>query len=94
MLDGVEKYSQYKKDLKLMKKQGKDIPLLQAIIVELFNENPLPPHNKDHNLVGNYKGHRECHIQPDWLLIYKIRAEGEERFLVLVRTGTHSDLLE
>jgi len=52
--------------------------------------NALPPENRDHDLTGNWRGHRECHIQPDWLLIYRI--EGDVLVLTLSRTGTHSDL--
>ena len=52
--------------------------------------NALPPENRNHNLTGNWRGHRECHIQPDWLLIYRV--EGDVLVLTLSRTGTHSDL--
>lgn len=78
----------YKKDLKLCKKRGYDLNLLNAAINTLLIPAPLPPKNKDHPLSGNHVGERECHITPDWLLIYRVN-DGE---LYLVRTGTHADL--
>lgn len=78
----------YKKDLKLCRKRGYDLSLLNSAINTLLIPAPLPPKNRDHQLTGNYAGKRECHILPDWLLIYQIR--GNE--LYLVRTGTHADL--
>ena len=71
-------------------KQHLDITLLDHVIRMLANGETLPEKNKDHALTGNWIGHRECHIQPDWLLVYQIN--GEELLLLLVRTGTHSDL--
>ncbi|MCL1903495.1 MAG: type II toxin-antitoxin system YafQ family toxin [Oscillospiraceae bacterium] len=94
MLDDIERHNQYKRDYKLIKKQNRDISLLKAIVIELFNENPLPPKNNDHFLIGDYKGYRECHILPDWLLIYKIIERDNEKILILARTGSHSDLFE
>ena len=83
----VRATSRFKKDLK--KRSGqKDIGKLGAAIDLLQAEKPLPERNRDHALTGKYRGHRECHLSPDWLLIYKI----DGRFLVLVRTGSHSDL--
>ena len=92
MLDDIKRHNQFKRDYKLMKKQNRNISLLKALIVDLFNENPLPPNYKDHNLIGNYVGYRECHVAGagDWLLIYKIK----DRTLVLARTGTHSELFD
>ncbi|MDE7325767.1 MAG: type II toxin-antitoxin system YafQ family toxin [Lachnospiraceae bacterium] len=78
----------YKKDLKLCKKRGYDLALLNAVISTLLIPMPLPLKNRDHQLSGNFTGKRECHILPDWLLIYQI--DGNE--LYLIRTGTHSDL--
>lgn len=78
----------YKKDLKLCKKRGYDLSLLNTVINTLLIPAPLPSKNKDHPLSGNFIGNRECHISPDWLLIYRII--GNE--LYLVRTGTHADL--
>lgn len=79
---------QFKKDYKLCKKRGYNMELLRAVIDILAVPEELPKKNKDHNLTGNYTNKRECHILPDWLLIYRV--EGCE--LVLYRTGTHSDL--
>lgn len=82
--------AKFKKDFKLIQKRGYDINLLQEIITFLCEEKPLPQKNKDHALSGDYVGFRECHITPDWLLVYKI--EKEILTLSLTRTGTHSDL--
>lgn len=80
----------FKKDYKRIKKRGYDIKRLEKVLNILSEGNPLPPIYKDHDLGGNYKGCRECHIAPDWLLIYEIVEE--ELLLYLMRTGTHSDL--
>lgn len=82
--------SMFKKDLKSIKKRGYDISLLNNVIDILASGLTLPEKHKDHNLIGNYKGCRECHITPDWLLIYEISES--ELILYLTRTGTHSDL--
>lgn len=82
--------SNFKRDYKLAQKRGYEIELLKEIITKLANGEPLPERNRDHALTGNYKGCRECHIKPDWLLIYQI--EDEELILYLTRTGTHADL--
>ncbi len=79
---------QFKKDFKLCKKRGYNMELLQSVIDVLAIPEALPEKHKDHNLTGNYMNKRECHILPDWLLVYRV--EGGE--LVLYRTGTHSDL--
>ncbi len=79
---------QFRKDFKLCKKRGYNMDLLQSVINVLAIPEALPEKNKDHNLTGNYVNKRECHILPDWLLVYRV--EGGE--LVLYRTGTHSDL--
>lgn len=86
----VKPTSKFKKDLKSVQKRGYDIDLLTDIIKKLANGETLPKENKDHPLNGNYKGTRECHIQPDWLLIYEI--SDKDLYLYLTRTGTHSDL--
>ncbi len=86
----IERTPTFKKDFKLAQKQGLDLNKLKEIITLLANGEPLPPKNKDHQLKGNYKGHRECHIEPDWLLIYKI--QDDMLILTLVRTGSHSKL--
>lgn len=82
--------SQFKKDYKLAMKRHLDIDLLDDIIRKLANNEQLPEKNKDHALTGNWVGHRECHILPDWLLVYRI--ENDLLILTLSRTGTHSDL--
>lgn len=80
----------FKKDFKLAMKRGLNIELLENIIALLSMGEPLPEKNKDYALTGNWVGHRECHILPDWLLIYRI--EDDVLVLTLARTGTHSDL--
>lgn len=87
MLD-VRYSTKFKKDFKICQKRNYNMQLLQQAIETLRIPAPLPAKNKDHNLTGNYMGFRECHIAPDWLLIYK--QAGNE--LLLDRTGTHSDL--
>lgn len=82
--------SQFKKDYKLAIKRHMAIELLDDIIRKLAHKEPLPDKHKDHALTGNWAGHRECHIQPDWLLIYRV--EGDLLVLTLSRTGSHSDL--
>ena len=82
--------AKFQKDLKRIQKRGYDITLLNDVLNLLVNGKILPIKYKDHNLSGNFKGCRECHITPDWLLIYEI-AENE-LILYLTRTGTHSDL--
>lgn len=86
----IKNTTQFKKDYKLVKRRGLDINLLKEIISKLANGDPLEPKHKDHPLSGNWAGHRECHIQPDWLLVY--RYEDDVLVLTLTRTGTHSDL--
>ncbi len=80
--------TKFKKDFKACIKRGYKMTLLQQAIDTLRIPAPLPAKNRDHNLSGNYSGYRECHIEPDWLLIYK--QDGNE--LKLDRTGTHTDL--
>ena len=80
----------FQKDLKIIQKRGYNISLLTDVLNILANGEKLPRKYKDHNLIGNYKNCRECHITPDWLLIYEI--SNEELILYLTRTGTHSDL--
>ena len=79
-----------KRSLKLMKKRGKDLSKLETVLKLLVNGVPLDEKYKDHQLLGKFCRYRECHIEPDWLLIYKI--ESEVLVLTLVRTGSHSDL--
>ena len=86
----IKYHTMFKKDFKKIKKRGYDISRLEKIVELLANEVPLPEQFKDHNLSGNYNGFRECHIAPDWLLIYQVN--NNELVLVLSRTGSHSDL--
>ena len=84
--------NQFKKDLKLVKKQGKDLDKLFEVINILANGEKLDTKFKDHDLSGSYKGTRECHIEPDWLLIYEI--DNNALILMLYRLGTHSELFK
>lgn len=86
----IKPTTKFQKDLKRAQKRGYDIALLTDIIKKLANGEPLPEKNRDHVLVGDYVGCRECHVTPDWLLIYEI--DNGELILYLTRTGTHSDL--
>ena len=79
---------QFRKDSKKILKQGKDLSLIVKVIDTLQAKKPLPKQNCDHELTGNWKGYRECHVQSDLLLIYQI--EGD--ILILSRTGSHSEL--
>lgn len=80
----------FKKSLKLAKKRGLDITLLNSVVEKLLQGIPLEEKYKDHELKGKFKGFRECHIQPDWLLMYLL--EDDILTLTLVDTGTHADL--
>ena len=80
----------FKKDYKRIVKRGYDMRLQEKVIELLANQKPLPEKNRDHQLSGDYAGCRECHITPDWLLIYEVA--DEELILYLTRTGSHSDL--
>ena len=80
----------FKKDYKRIVKRGYDMRLLEKVIELLANQKPLPEKNRDHQLSGDYAGCRECHITPDWLLIYEVA--DEDLILYLTRTGSHSDL--
>ena len=82
----------YKKSYKLMKKRGLDLNLLDAVVDTLRQGKPLEEKYRDHGLTGKYHGFRECHIKPDWLLIYLI--ENDILTLTLVDTGTHADLFD
>lgn len=82
--------NQFRKDLKQAKKRGFKIDKLTEVVNTIAGQNPLAEKYRDHNLTGDYKGFRECHIEPEWLLVYRI--ESEELELFLFRTSTHSDL--
>ena len=86
--------SKYRKDWELAKRRNLPIEELNDVIYKLANDIPLPKEKKDHALQGNYVDYRECHIKPDWLLIYRKTDNNELQILELVRTGTHSDLFK
>lgn len=86
----IEYTPRFKKEYKLAKKRGRNISLLRTVIDILAKGEPLPEKYRDHSLVSNWTGYRECHIQGDWLLIYKY--QNDELILSLTATGTHSDL--
>lgn len=86
----IKPTTKFQKDLKRIQKRGYNISLLTDIIKKLANGEPLPDKNRDHSLSGDYSGCRECHITPDWLLVYEI--DNGELILYLTRTGSHSDL--
>jgi len=79
---------QFERDIKQMKNRGKNLDKLKIIIRSLVAQEPLDPIHSDHRLVGNWKGRRECHIESDWLLIYKTELDR----IIFERTGTHADL--
>lgn len=82
--------TQFRKDWKRMQKRGKDMRRLEAALRVLAEGGKLPPAQRDHALTGDYAGFRECHVEPDWLLVYCYR--DDQLILVCARTGTHSDL--
>lgn len=82
---------QFKKDIKKIDKSGdKDMEKLKDVMRKLINGDSLESRHHDHALTGNLKGHRDCHIEPDWLLIYRLDRDAQE--VTFVRTGSHSDL--
>lgn len=84
--------NQFKKDIKLAQKQGKDIEKLFSVVDILASGEPLPAKFRDHDLTGDYKGCRECHIEPDWLLVYE--KDNGLLILMLNRVGSHSELFK
>ncbi|MCF8260466.1 MAG: type II toxin-antitoxin system YafQ family toxin [Melioribacteraceae bacterium] len=82
--------SQFKKDYKKIKRQNRDIAQLETVVITLLNKEPLPPKYKDHKLSGRWNSFRDCHIEPDWVLIYQITNDA----LILERTGSHSELFK
>ena len=88
----VRPTSRFQKDLKRIARRGYNTELLTAVIKKLANGEPLAQKHRDHALTGDYAGCRECHITPDWLLIYEI--SDDTLLLYLTRTGTHSDLFK
>ena len=89
MLSIVES-SVFRRDVKRIKKRGLDLQKLSKVVQLLANRQPLAAHYRDHQLIGNFGGCRECHIEPDWLLIYSVK----DNQLALARTGTHADLFK
>jgi mRNA interferase YafQ len=81
---------QFERDIKLLKKRGKNLEKLKPVIRSLAAEEPLNAFHRDHKLVGNWQGRQECHIEPDWLLVYKLESDK----IIFERTGTHSDLFQ
>ena len=86
----IRRTSRFDRDLKKAQRQGQNLDKLKAVIVMLAHGERLDEKYRDHNLHGDYEGYRECHIAPNWLLIYKIL--GNELILVLSRLGSHADL--
>ena len=84
----LSRTNQFKKDIKRMLKRGKDFTEFKTVIQQLPESQGLATHYRDHALIGQYKGTRECHIAPDWLLIYEVT----DTEVILIRTGTHSEL--
>ena len=80
--------SQFKKDFKRIKKRSKDLGKLKEVVSAIANSEVLEERHRDHALIGNWSGSRNCYIEPDWILIYR----GDGEFLFLERTGSHSDL--
>jgi mRNA interferase YafQ len=87
-MKAISRTSEFKRDVKRMQRQGKDFEKLKTVLESLVTGEELASKYRDHVLVGQYKGTRECHLEPDWLLIYELT----ESELVLIRTGSHSDL--
>jgi len=88
----LKRTTQFKKDLKRVLKRGLQVNELDYVIIKLRKQETLEPRYFDHALTGNFKGFRECHIMPDWLLMYKI--EKKKLILTVFRTGSHSDLFD
>ncbi|MGO9464452.1 MAG: type II toxin-antitoxin system YafQ family toxin [Isosphaeraceae bacterium] len=84
----VDVATQFGRDMKRLEKRGKDMDKLHAIVEALRTRQPLPPKNRDHALSGKWNGFRDCHVEPDWVLIYELSPHR----LGLARTGSHSDL--
>lgn len=84
--------NQFEKDYKKISKRGKDFNRLHTIMQKLINEEGLEPKHRDHALLGNFKNRRECHIEPDWLLVYKV--DRKQKTIIFERTGSHSYIFE
>ncbi|MDR0903089.1 MAG: type II toxin-antitoxin system YafQ family toxin [Ruminococcus sp.] len=88
----LEQTKQFKRDLKRLAKQKKDMSKLEKVIDMLSEGKPLPPEYEDHPLNGQFRKDRECHIEPDWILIYQIKKK--EMILKMIQTGTHTKTLK
>lgn len=88
-MPSILRKKKFEKDIEQAKRRGKDLNKIKAVLAYLVAQNPLPAHYKDHKLKGEFSDCRECHIEPDWLLIYII---DDCNNLILIRTGSHSDL--
>ena len=86
----LQQTKQFSKDIKKARKRGKDLDKLRVIVSQLLEDKKLQDRHRDHALIGDWNGSRDCHIEPDWLLIYTL----EDDVLRLERTGTHSDLFD
>ena len=84
----LQQTTKFEKDLARMKRRGVDLHILQQVVLTLLRDEPLSVKHRDHALSGKWDAHRECHLSPDWLLIYRATSD----FVRLERTGTHSDL--
>lgn len=84
----VRQSTQFKRDIKRLTRQGADLAKLETVVIHLVGERPLAERHRDYALTGNWRGYRDCHIEPDWLLLYRI--VGDE--LQLTRTGSHAEL--
>ncbi len=84
----IRQATRFRRDVKRLRRQGRDLAQLKLVIKTLVAEDPLDGRYRDHALVGNWYGFRECHLQPDWLLIYRV----EDDELQLARTGSHAEL--
>jgi mRNA interferase YafQ len=84
----IRQSTQFRRDVKRLLRSGVDLSKLEEVVTALVNQQTLEDRFRDHALIGNWKGHRECHIQPDWLLIYRVK----DLELQLMRTGGHSEL--
>lgn len=82
--------TQFKRDTKLAEKRKKDMAKIRAIMTKIAKQESLDPKHRNHKLTGNYRDHWECHIEPDWLLIYRLTATE----VIFERTGSHSDLFK
>ena len=93
MSRGLKETAQFKTDKKRIKGSGRyDWEKMRAVVKELMNDRPLSEKHQDHKLSGGYKDTRECHVEPDWLLIYKKQGDLRAGTLTLIRTGSHSEL--